>query len=233
MSPPGRLAAGAAAGLALLLFSDTIGFGPETSAPKTLGSATLAELVPKLPARNVGRKGKPGDPLNLVFVGSAEALEAALPKAGWTRIPLWVPASVRAGLGELLRGRMFRSFPPMNLYTLDGRYQDYNWSKPITPMAQRHHFRLWRSGWKDEQGRDVWWGSANLDVDIRYWNLSHIPDPDMPAERTEIAKTLEGSRWVASSVLLPALQVPREGANDKGYPFRTDGKVLVVTLKNN
>ena len=28
-----------------------------------------------------------------------------------------------------------------------------------------------------------------------------------------------------------APQVPRDGANDKGYPFRTDGRVAVIELR--
>ena len=228
---PRRLAAGAAVGLALLLFWDKLIPGPAPTRPKDFGSAPLGEVLAKLPPRNVGRFAKPGDPLNLVFVGDAEQVEAALREAGWTRIPLRNCASVRAALGELLRGGMFRSFPPMNLYRLHGRFQDFNWSIPITPLAQRHHFRLWRSGWKDENRRDIWWGSANLDIAVRYWDLSHTPHPDMPAERAFIASTLEGSRWVASSRLQPVPQVPLEGVNDKGYPFHTDAKALVVVLK--
>ncbi|MBI4424071.1 MAG: LssY C-terminal domain-containing protein, partial [Elusimicrobia bacterium] len=191
----------------------------------------LARLIGQLPARNVGRFGKEGDPLNLVLVGTEEQVIAALGAAGWTRVPVRIPASFRAGLAEVLAGGPPRACPPMNLYQLEGRAQDLNWSKPITPIAKRHHFRLWRSSWRDERGRQVWWGSGNLDLDVRWRDLSHVPDPDMDAERDFIARSLAGSPHVESIRLERAPQVPLAGANDKGYAFRTDGRALVVVLR--
>jgi hypothetical protein len=32
-------------------------------------------------------------------------------------------------------------------------------------------------------------------------------------------------------VVLPAPRVPAEGVNDKGYPYRTDGRVAVIDLR--
>ncbi|MBI4348143.1 MAG: LssY C-terminal domain-containing protein [Elusimicrobia bacterium] len=226
-----RLLAAAGAGAAAFTFlGDLVTPGPATAPLPSRGSAPVAVILPQLAPRNVGRYGKPGDPLNLVFVGTEAQVVGALEEAGWTRIPLRIPAAFRAGLAELLHGKRLGAFPPMNLYRLDGRPQDLNWSQPITPITKRHHFRLWRSGWTDERGREVWWGTGNFDLDVRWWDLSHTPDPDMDAERDMIAGTLKGSRWVASLELRPAPQVPREGANDKGYAFRTDGRVLVATL---
>lgn len=221
-----------AAALAGLFLGDFAGPGPSSAPlPSPLPPAPLAAILPKLPARNVGRFDKPGDPMNLLLIGTEEQVRSALLEAGWTSIPVRIPASFRSGLGELLRGRMFRSFPPMNLYRLGGRVQDQNWSMPITAIARRHHFRLWRSPFRDEAGREVWWGSGNLDLKVRWRDLSHTPDPDADRERDFIGSTLEGSPWVASKTLMAAPQIPREGANDKGYPFHNDGRVLVVALK--
>lgn len=228
-----RRAAAAAglAGVALLLLGDyLIPFG-NPAPPVSAEPTPVAALLPRLPARNVGRFGKEGDPLNLVFLGRADEVVGALREAGWTRIPVRIPAALREALRELATAGSFRAFPPMNFYRLNGRFQDLNWSQPITPVSKRHHFRLWRTGLRDEKGRELWWGSGNLDIGVRWWSLSHIPDPDMDGEREHIAATLAGSRWVESLALAPTAQVPREGVNDKGHAFRTDGRVLVVTLK--
>jgi hypothetical protein len=161
-----------------------------------------------LPAVNEGRFGRPGTPLNLIFKGSPESVRAALLTAGWTEVPTAVRSAFFAGVW------------PMNDYRLGGRRQDMNWEISVRPFAERHHFRLWRTGIKD-----VWWGSGNYDRSIRWSDFSHIPDPDMDRERDFIVRTLGG----AELVRLP--QIPLEGLDDKGYAYRTDGRAAVISLK--
>ncbi|MDE2290710.1 MAG: LssY C-terminal domain-containing protein [Elusimicrobia bacterium] len=180
---------------------------------------------------NSGRGGRPGDPWNLLFLGSEEALSSALRSGGWTRAPGSVLGSVAAGLGELARGRRLTRFPPLNAYRLFERVQDHGWVLVTRAVFERHHFRLWRAPFADADGRAVWWGSANYDRGARLCDLSHVPDPYTPAERDFIAGTLRGLAEVESVELRPAPQVPQRGTNDKGYPFFTDGRVLVVRLR--
>ncbi len=191
----------------------------------------LDDIIDRLPVRNTGRFGREGDPWNLLFKGSQDCVIGALTDAGWIRLSLSIPTSIYQGLGQLLRGKRLTLFPPMNIYRVLGRPQDHNWAQIVRPIAERHHFRLWRLPYADADGRRYWWGSANYDKDARYWDLSHVPDPDADAERDYIAKTLEGSRWVEKVERRAVDRIPRKGANDKGYPFFTDGRVLVVTLK--
>ncbi|MDE2510705.1 MAG: LssY C-terminal domain-containing protein, partial [Elusimicrobia bacterium] len=106
-----------------------------------------------------------------------------------------------------------------------------NWALPVRPLAERHHFRLWNTGTRDRAGRLFWWGSGNYDLRIRWRDFSHVPDPDMDREREFISETLARSPLLDSIVLTPLPQIPREGANDKGYPFRTDGRVAVIVLR--
>jgi hypothetical protein len=192
---------------------------PDVPPPSRSVVSGWSEAAPLLPVRNVGRFGRPGDPLNLVFVGSPAAVRAALTEAGWTEIPT-------ATRSALLSGSL-----PMNDYRLRGRRQDMNWAIQVRPLSARHHFRMWRTGFVDPQGRDLWWGSGNYDQAIRWSDLSHVPDPDGPAERDFIAAGLAGSPRLESSRLVTAPGVPREGANDKGYPFRSDGRAALIVLK--
>jgi hypothetical protein len=184
-----------------------------------------------LPVRNEGRFGRPGDPLNLIFVGSPEAVRTALTGAGWTEVPTATRDSLAAGIGELLDGRPLAAFPPMNDYRLRGRRQDMNWSLPVRPLEERHHFRLWRTGLVDRLGRDFWWGSGNYDQSIRWRDLSHVPDPDGARERDFIAAGLASSARLESSTLVASPRIPREGVNDKGYAFRADGRAALIVLK--
>ena len=213
----------------LLLSMDRL--GPERFPALPQPVLDWSQAAPMLPGRNEGRFGLPGDPLNLVFVGTRDAVRQALADAGWTEVPTSVRGSLAAGLAEWLDGRPLAAFPPMNDYRLLGRRQDLNWAIPVRPLAERHHFRLWRTALV-VGGRPFWWGSANYDLSIRWRDLSHVPDPDADRERDEVVRRLAHSRFVESLSLAALPQIPREGVNDKGYPFRTDGRVAVVALKS-
>jgi len=215
--------------LALALYSDRI-VQEHRDLPPSHTAPSLEEVYAALPARDEGRFGRPGDALNMIFLGSEPRVRAALTRAGWTSIPLTIRASIRAGLKDLMAGRPLTRFPPMNEYLVMNRIQDMNWVKVIKPIETRHHFRLWRTGIVDARGREVWWGSGNYDLSVRYRDLSHRPDPDMDRERDFLAQTLAGDPDVEKAGLLELAQIPRTGANDKGYAFRTDGRALLVEL---
>ncbi len=201
------------------------------SPPAPIRAVALEEGVAGLPGRNNGRFSRPGDALNLVFVGSDAAVREALTSSGWTEVPATIRASLWEGLRELCSGKPLAAFPPMNEYWLEGRRQNMNWAIPIKPLATRHHFRLWDTGLRDPRGRAVWWGSGDYDLKLRLYDLSHVPDPDMNTERDWIAASLKDSRRLERVSIADVASIPREGANDKGYPFRTDGRVALIELR--
>ncbi|OGR86664.1 MAG: hypothetical protein A3J74_10245 [Elusimicrobia bacterium RIFCSPHIGHO2_02_FULL_57_9] len=192
----------------------------------------IPELYEHLPGRNQGRFGRPGDALNIIFLGHESLACAVLESAGWTKLPLTFAACVKESLKELLRGEDLTRFPPMNRYNFHGRSQDMNWVRVIKPLEARHHFRLWRTGIKDERGRTLWWGSGNLDLTMRWIDFSHRPDPDMNLERDYLAETLRGSPHVQEMRLAHLPGIPLKGVNDKGYPFFTDGRALIIELNS-
>jgi len=192
---------------------------------------TVEELFGSVQTRSVGRFGKPGDPWNLLWIGSEEAVVRTLETGGWHRIPRSIPAAIALGIADLLSGKRLTRFPPMNLYRVEDRIQDHNWAIPVRAIHERHHFRLWRLNASNPSGRPFWWGSGNYDLDSRLRDLSHRPDPDIDKERDFIGATIERGHGVESTELRPCRRIPREGRNDKGYPFYCDGRVLVVTLK--
>ena len=200
-------------------------------APAPRRTVALDEAVKGLPGMNKGRFGRAGNPLNLVFVASEEGLREALSGAGWTEVPGTIRASFAAGFVELFTGRPLSSTPPMNEYWLEGRRQDMNWAIATRPLTARHHFRVWDTGLRDERGRAVWWGAGDYDLEIRWHDLSHVRDPDIDAERDFIAASLEGSSRLERAGLTALAAIPREGANDKGYKFRTDGRAALIELR--
>lgn len=201
------------------------------AAPAPRRTVTLESAVPALPGLNKGRFGRVGNPLNLVFVGTETGLREALGNSGWTEVPATIRASTAAGLHELLTGRPLSSAPPMNEYWLDGRRQDMNWAIATKPLTARHHFRVWDTGLRDPRGRAIWWGAGDYDSSIRWHDLSHVREPDIDAERDFIAASLADSPRLERSSLIAIPSIPREGANDKGYAFHTDGRAAVIELR--
>ncbi|MBI5625092.1 MAG: LssY C-terminal domain-containing protein [Elusimicrobia bacterium] len=212
-------------------FSDLLfPLDPGTLSSRPVSRAEAASCLKLLAGRNEGRGGREGDPWNLAFWGTAEDVRHALALAGWTEVPLSLGKSLRAGTAELLSGSQLRRFPPFNLYRFLSRNQDMNWAVIDRPLVSRHHFRLWRTGFTDPEGRELWWGSGNRDLAIRWRDLSHRPDPDMDSERAFIASTLGRKVPGVKLSLVRLPQIPLSGENDKGYAFRTDGRVLLVEL---
>lgn len=186
---------------------------------------SVEEALARLPGRNMTPAGQPCDALNVVFVGRETEIVDRLRRAGWTSVPGSIAGSFLAGLRELAVGRVPASFPPMHAHLLFGRAQDHNFAIPTAFPHSRHHFRLWRSPFDSADGRPIWWGSAEYDTSIRWWDLSHRTDPETDRERDFVGSTLhEKARLLWA--FLP--QIPRRGANDRGSPFWTDGRALVL-----
>jgi hypothetical protein len=202
---------------------------PRTPAP--VRTVSLEEAAPGLAGMNTGRFGRAGNPMNLVFVGGEASVRAALARAGWTEVPGTIRASAAAGFVELFTGRPLSSFPPMNEYWLNGRRQDMNWAIATRPLTARHHFRLWDTGLRDARGRAIWQGAGDYDLRLRLYDLSHVRDPDLDAERDFIAASLKDSPGFERASLVALAGIPREGANDKGYAFRTDGRAALIELR--
>lgn len=208
----------------LILAAARVGAPPEAALPSA--RKPLRSVLAELPGRNVGQFGRPGEPLNLLFIGSGERIRRALERAGWAELDTSVRVSFFQGLADLAEGRGLRRFPPMMKNSLAGRVQDLNFAIPVRSIFSRHHFRLWRLPYVDEKGRPLWWGSGSFDAAVRWRDLSHLPAPDTTQERDFIALTLENAGARLSWVSLP--QIPLFGENDRGLPFVTDGRLLLA-----
>jgi hypothetical protein len=81
----------------------------------------------------------------------------------------------------------------------------------------------------------VWFGAATYDerVGLSYTTgqVTHHIGPDVDAERDLIARQLAQRGVVASFTWLDAFHDQREGRNGGGDPWRTDGRLAIVTLR--
>jgi LssY C-terminus len=96
-----------------------------------------------VPRYTITGDGLPGDPVNLVFMGTLQQLRAAFATADWTEAdPLGFASSWR-----MVRAFIFNSsYPaaPFSTLYLFGRGQDIGFQKAIdNSPRKRHHIRFW------------------------------------------------------------------------------------------
>jgi len=97
----------------------------------------------RVPRFTITGDGLPGDPVNLVLIGTLQQLRAAFAHAGWSEAD-------RLGLASswrMVRAFVFNSpYPtaPFSTLYLYGRGQDIGFQKAIDDSPrQRHHIRFW------------------------------------------------------------------------------------------
>src|SRR5262245_48773536 len=149
--------------------------------------------APILPAATLTKVGTPGDPVNLVLVGTRSELSAAFRAAGWSLAdPITLRSSVRIGVSVALN-RPYPAAPVSDLF-LFGRAQDLAFESAVGPSARsRHHVRFWEAGVSSD-GRAVWVGAGTFDVRVgrspATGRLTHRIAADVDTEREEILAAL-------------------------------------------
>ncbi len=194
--------------------------------------SAVVRLLESAPQRATGKDGKPGDPLNLVVIGSAEQIRGVFQTAAWSEAEkmsgksIW--DTVRAVAGEQGYGQG----PVSDLY-LFGRPQDLAFEKMLDTFMKRHHLRLWRSTATTPDGREIWLGASTHDtgLDVRPGVVSHAIDPDLDAERSKVGADLLVTGQVAAEQLVSRPNPLSQGLTATGATWKTDGRLLVIDLK--
>ncbi len=196
-------------------------------------SAAVVRLLSNAPQRAASKDGKPGDPLNLVVIGSAEEIRRTFTAAGWSEAEekneKSIMRTVRAVAGDVGYG----SAPVSQLY-LYGRQEDLAFEKMLNTFTKRHHLRLWRSTATTPDGREIWLGAATHDtgLDVRPGVASHAIDPDLDAERTKVGADLEVTGLVTNAHLVTRPDPLSEGLTATGGSWKTDGRLLGIELRS-
>jgi hypothetical protein len=193
----------------------------------------LPELPGPLPVTTCTRDGRPGDPVNLVLIGSRHDLVAAFHAAGWsTADPITLRSAVRMG-ARVVRNRPYPAAPVSDLY-LFGRAQDVAFEQAVGPSPRtRHHVRFWQSGLTAD-GRCVWIGAAIFDTCVgrapATGRITHRTAPDVDTERDAVLTALVAGGGVADVSLRPVFG-PKVGFNGGGDYYQTDGVVGIGVLR--
>jgi hypothetical protein len=203
----------------------------------------------RVPRYTITGDGLPGDPVNLVLVGTLQQLHAAFATAGWSE-------SDRLGLRS--SWRMVRAFvfnlpyptAPFSTLYLFGRGQDIGFQKAIDDSPRkRHHIRFWaldiafvEATWgtakfwlnTDRPPNDAhvyWIGAGTRDTGFSLtrltFQITHATDADTNAERDFIVAELKNSQVIGD-----ARKVQAGGKVEHINRYVTDGEIALADLKS-
>jgi hypothetical protein len=202
-----------------------------------------------VPRYTITADGLPGDPVNIVLIGTLRELEMAFATAGWSQAdPLGLVSSWRMAKAFVLN-TPYPTAPFSTLY-LFGRRQDVGFQKPIGDSPrQRHHIRFWAmslthvadsmtvaSFWLNTDkpagdARVLWVGAGTRDTGLGLsrltFQVTHATDDNTNAERDHIIDDLK-SKGVIQNVVLHDAGSRLEAKQVNHY--RTDGEVAFGIL---
>jgi hypothetical protein len=203
----------------------------------------------RVPRFTITGDGLPGDPVNLVLIGTRQQLQSAFAVAGWSEAD-------RLGLASswhMVRAFVFNSpyaTAPFSTLYLFGRGQDIGFQKAIdNSPRKRHHIRFWASSltraeatvgtadfWLNadlpsHHERVLWVGAGTKDTGLSLtkltFQITHATDSDTNAERDYIIAELTKNRVIMDvNTYRSGQRLPTERINH----YITDGEVTVARL---
>jgi hypothetical protein len=203
----------------------------------------------RVPSFTITGDGLPGDPVNLVLVGTLGQLRAAFAAAGWSDAD-------RLGLASswrMARAFVFNSpYPtaPFSTLYLFGRGQDIGFQKAIDDSPRkRHHIRFWAlslaraegtagtaSFWLNtdrppDDARVFWVGAGTKDTGFSLtqltFQITHATDSDTNAERDFIVAEL---RKIPVIEDVQSFQSGQNLSTERVNHYITDGEVRLANL---
>jgi hypothetical protein len=233
----------------IMALAATYGIGAYIVLPHAVRMSLKILKRKHVPRYTITGDGLPGDPVNLVLIGTLQQLHAAFATAQW---------SVADRLGLASSWRMVRAFvlntpyptAPFSTLYLFGRGQDVGFQKAIDDSPRkRHHVRFWAlsldqaearlgtaSFWLNtdrppENARVLWVGAGTRDTGFSLtrftFQITHATDSDTNAERDFIIAELGKSRVIGDVNSYQARQII---SVQRVNHYTTDGEVTVANL---
>lgn len=206
--------------------------GPaETQVP-----SLTSDLLEKVPRRVTDLQGNPGDMVNVLIVGTEDEVVKAFTTAGWVKVDASVESAVVSGLLNTLEKKDYVTMPMSTLYLFQ-RPQDYGFAhaEAVKVAMSRHHLRAWKSQYQVD-GRPLWCIAATHDIgferDQRNNKITHKIDPAIDGEREYVNTTLSGTGLVTQRTHVTPASPLKEAKTATGGSFNSDGRILVLVLKN-
>jgi hypothetical protein len=127
----------------ILAVSVTYGIAAYIVLPRAIRMGLKILQSKRVPSYTITGDGLPGDPVNVVLVGSFQQLRAAFAALGWSEADRLSLASSWGMVRAFVRNTPYPTAPFSTLY-LFGRGQDIGFQKAIdNSPRKRHHVRFW------------------------------------------------------------------------------------------
>ena len=190
--------------------------------------AAFQERLRQEPCCTVNKAGtKEGDPLNIVFVGTREAIWSALVRQGWHATEVNHMKSAMKTTRSFFFGSQYLYSPISPLY-LYGRSQDVGIQKARNSISRRNHMRLWRAPY-NFQGQEVYVGQISRDIGVKFQKrtiTTHAIDPYIDHTRDGLMGDLAYSEGLSGVGYVSGSRVSTE--EDTYYnltpdPYYSDG----------
>jgi hypothetical protein len=200
------------------------------------GRKQLGEMVHRLPFRTFteGKKELPSDFTNLVFIGSADALQHAFAASGWVIVDTVTAESTYGTIRSVAENQGYRR-APMSILLLDGNAPDYAYAKTLNTFSKRHHLRIWTSK-ETWNGEPVWTSSSTHDIGIGFSKKSktfiHLIDSNIDNERAKVVNDLIYTGCISGVQLVKRPWLPTDAKNGTGEDLITDGRIAVLQLND-
>lgn len=194
------------------------------------------ELLKEIPRRVADADGNPGDMVNVLIVGTQEQVLKAFAAAGWVQVDKTVRETALSALLNSLAKKDYLTMPMSTLF-LFNRPQDYGFAhaEPVKVAMSRNHLRIWKSPYEVE-GRPLWCVAATHDIgferDRRNNGVTHKIDPAVDGEREFVNGTLSATGLVAQRDHVMPDNPVTTAKTATGGEFRSDGRMVVLVLKN-
>jgi hypothetical protein len=183
------------------------------------------------PLETTTKSGKPGDPINVLIIGSQELIIKSFKEAGWEiSDPITDETSAKIAIDSV--GNLpYPTAPESNLY-LYHRKQDLAFEKPTHTVQLRGHIRLWKTNTMISH-EEVWIGSATYDHGIELSGRNYLPThhiaPSVDEERQRVVQDLKP--FMKSTQLVSFDQPNLFGFNGGDDWYFTDGNIAVLSVK--
>ena len=202
-----------------------------------------------VPRYTVTGDGLPGDPVNLVLIGTRAQLTQAFAAAGWFGAdPISLKSSWRM-TWTFIRNTPYPTAPFSTLF-LFGRGQDIGFQKAIdNSPRKRHHIRFWALSTKIDRSevrtasfwlnadrppdgdRVLWVGAGTRDTGLGLtrltYKITHATDSDTNAERDFVLSELEKPGAIGDVRVYQAGDAVDVGEVNH---YITDGELPLATL---
>lgn len=194
------------------------------------------ELLGKIPRRVSDPAGKPGDMVNVLIVGTQDQVVQVFTTAGWVKVDAKVGNTALNAVMDSLEKKDYLTMPMSTLF-LFGRAQDYGFAhaEPVRVAMSRNHLRVWKSTYEVE-GRPLWCVAATHDIgferDQRNNGVTHKIDPAIDGEREYVNGTLSSTGLVVQRDHVTPADALTTAKTATGGEFHSDGRILVLVLKN-